>query len=323
MALKPTDYKTDVHNNWCPGCADYGILNAIQMTLSRMELEPHKVAVFSGIGCSAKTPHYLKTYGVHTLHGRVLPFAIGAKLANPELTILAVGGDGDGLGIGAGHFVNSGRRNVDITYIIYDNGVYGLTKGQASPTLKLGVQTKSLPQPNPNQGVNPLLLALAAGYTFIARGYAFDIKHLTELIRRGIEHKGSAFIDVLQPCPTYNDLNTKEWFAGLDRPDEQGKPRPRVYKLEELGYDPVINGELGEEEASKRLAKFIEVALEWGDRIPIGVFLVNEATSTYEERLLQRIPFYREGAPAKRPIHDGQKRPKVDLTTLFEELRVT
>ncbi len=305
-------------------CGDFGVLNAVQMTLAEMGLEPHKVAVFSGIGCSGKTPHYINTYGIHTLHGRVLPYAIGAKLANPNLTVIAVGGDGDGLGIGAGHFVNAGRRNVDITYVIFNNGVYGLTKGQASPTLKLGVQTKSLPQPNINEGVNPLLLALAAGYTFIARGYAYDVKHLVNLIKQGIEHKGSAFIDVLQPCPTYNDLNTKDWYGGEDRKDPAtGKAMPRVYKLEETGYDPLIKPGMSEAEMEQKLAQFITKALEWGDRIPIGVLLRNETTPTYEERIAKRIPFYFEGAPAKRQISNKAGQPTADLSPLFAELKVT
>ena len=323
MAHNVKEYKTDVHNNWCPGCGDYGILNAIQMTLSQMDLEPHRAALFSGIGCSGKTSHYVRVYGTHTLHGRVLPFATGAKLANPELTVIAVGGDGDGLGIGAGHFVNAGRRNVDLTYVIYNNGVYGLTKGQASPTLKLGVQTKSLPKPNINQGINPLLLAFSAGYTFIARSYAFDIQHLIQIIRQAIEHPGSAFVDVLQPCPTYNDINTRDWYGGLDRRAENGQPIPRVYKLEEQGYDPVIRSGMDGEETQAKIAQFIAKALEWGERIPIGLFFKNEATTTYEERLEERIPFYREEAPAKRRISQSDGRPNADLTSFFEELRVT
>ncbi|MEK0326352.1 MAG: thiamine pyrophosphate-dependent enzyme, partial [Nitrosopumilus sp.] len=216
MALKLSDYKTPVHNDWCPGCGDFGILNALQMTLADMSLDPSRVALFSGVGCSSKMPHYVNAYGIHTLHGRGLPFAIGAKLANPNLEVIAVGGDGDGFGIGAGHFVNTGRRNLNFTYLIHDNGVYGLTKGQASPTLKRGLKPKSLSVPNPNESINPIALALASGYTFIGRGYAYEVKHLKDLIRRGIEHKGSAFIDILQPCPTYNDINTKEWYGGED-----------------------------------------------------------------------------------------------------------
>src|SRR5439155_6936 len=157
------------------------------------------------------------TYGIHTLHGRVLPFAQGAKLCNPELNVLAVGGDGGGLGIGAGHFVSAGRRNVDMVYIMFNNAVYGLTKGQAAPTLKLGMKTKSLPQPNVNNSVNPIALALVSGFTFIGRGYSYDVKHLKDLIAKAVLHKGLAFLDVLQPCPTYNDINTKEWFQVADK----------------------------------------------------------------------------------------------------------
>jgi 2-oxoglutarate ferredoxin oxidoreductase subunit beta len=168
MAFKMSDYRTDVFVDWCPGCGDFGILSAIHMALAELGIEPHRAVLDSGIGCSGKVPHFVNAYGVHTLHGRTLPFATGIKLANPDLEVIAVGGDGDGLGIGVGHFVNTGRRNIDMTYIIHDNGVYGLTKGQASPTLKLGLRTKSLPKPNINEGINPIALASAAGYTFIA-----------------------------------------------------------------------------------------------------------------------------------------------------------
>ncbi|MGH8103622.1 MAG: thiamine pyrophosphate-dependent enzyme [bacterium] len=318
-----SQFKTTVHNDWCPGCGDFGILTALQMALSGMALEPHRVAVFSGIGCSGKTPHYVNAYGVHTLHGRVLPFALGAKLANPDLKIVIVGGDGDGMGIGAGHFVNSARRNANLTYILFNNGVYGLTKGQASPTLKLGTQTKSLPQPNINEGVNPLLLALASGYTFIGRGYSYDGKHLVKLIQQGIEHKGFSFIDVLQPCPTYNDINTKEWFSGDDRPDSHGKPDPRVYKVNDNGYDPLVTPEMTDDQIGERLAVFVNKALEWGDRIPIGVLLQNERLDTYEERISHRIKNYFKKTPVTRKVAEPNGAPTSDITPFFQELRVT
>ncbi|MFQ5796222.1 MAG: thiamine pyrophosphate-dependent enzyme [Candidatus Bipolaricaulia bacterium] len=321
LKLKVTDYQTEVHNDWCAGCGDFGILNSVHMTLTEMQLEPHRVAVFSGIGCSGKTTHYVNTYGVHTLHGRVLPYATGAKLANPQLKVIAVGGDGDGLGIGAGHFVSAGRRNLDITYIVFDNGVYGLTKGQASPTLKLGTQTKSLPQPNINNAVNSLLLALASGYTFIARGYAYDVRHLKDLIRQGIEHPGLTYINVLQPCPTYNNINTKAWYGGEDRLDEAGKPIPRVYRLEETDYNPLIETGMDEAEIEMKCGRFLSKATEWGNRIPIGVLLQNETASTYEQRISTRISNYLQRAPATRPIHDGDGRPMTDLGPFWEELR--
>ena len=157
-----------MHNDWCPGCGDFGIVNAIQMALAEMGIQRDKAAIFSGIGCSGKTSHYINTYGIHTLHGRVLTFAQGAKIANPETTVVAVGGDGDGLGIGAGHFVAFGRRNVNMTYIVFDNGVYGLTKGQASPTLAFEKKQNHCPSPNTNYNVNPIGLAVASGFTFVA-----------------------------------------------------------------------------------------------------------------------------------------------------------
>jgi len=270
MAVKPSDFKTDVFADWCPGCGDFGIMTALQMALAELGLQPHQVVIVSGIGCSGKEPHNIKTNGVHTLHGRTLPFATGIKVANPDLEVLAIGGDGDGLGIGAGHFVNTGRRNLDITYIIHDNGVYGLTKGQASPTLRLGIKTKALSKPNINQAVNPIALAIVAGYTFVARSYAYDVRHLKDTIVQSIQHKGLAFIDVLQPCPTYNDINTKEWYGGEDRKDpETGKPQSRLYKLEETGFDPIVHDEV--ENFKKKMAA-IEKSQEWGDRIPVGVF---------------------------------------------------
>jgi 2-oxoglutarate ferredoxin oxidoreductase subunit beta len=321
MALKLADYRTPVFVDWCPGCGDFGILSAVQMALADLQLPPFKVAIFSGIGCHAKLPHFVNAYGVHTLHGRTLPFAVGAKLANPDLEVIAVTGDGDGLGIGAGHFVNTGRRNIDMTVLIHDNGVYGLTKGQASPTLKLGLRTKSLPKPNINEGINPVAIALAAGYTFIARGYAYDVHHLKEMIKKGIQHHGLALVIIQQPCPTYNDINTKEWYGGEDRIDPTtGKPVPRLYKLEETGYDGVVHSQ--EEEFPKYLAALTK-AQEWGDKIPMGVFYQNELVPTYEERISKRIPSYVENPPAKQPISDAEGKPIISLRKMLEELRVT
>lgn len=301
MALKLVDYKTDVHNDWCPGCGDFGIVNAIQMALAEMGIQRDKAAMFSGIGCSGKTSHYINTYGVHTLHGRVLTFAQGAKIANPDLTVVAVGGDGDGLGIGAGHFVAAGRRNVDMTYIIFDNGVYGLTKGQASPTLRLGEKTKSLPSPNTNSSVNPIGLAIASGFTFVARGYSYDVRHLKDLITQAINHKGLSFLDVLQPCPTYNDLNTRDWYAGTDLVDEAQKRHSRIYKLEDQGYEPVVHYD-SEVEVNEKLSQALIKSLEWGNKIPIGVFYKNALTSPYTQRLTDKIPNYLENPPAKQNI---------------------
>jgi len=287
MELKLADYKSDLAPDWCPGCGDYGILSALQTALFKLGIEPSNAVMVSGIGCSAKTVHYAATYGVHTLHGRPLPVAQGVKLANPELTVVAMAGDGDGMGIGAGHFVGAGRRNPDLLYLIFNNEVYGMTKGQASPTLELGAQPKSLARPNLQSKVNPLMLAFAAGFTFIARGYAYDVKNLARLIQQGIEHKGLAMIDVLQPCPTYNNLHTREWFA------------PRVYDVGAEGHDPRVPREMSDAERAERMARFTALAIEWGERIPTGVFWQAELPS-FEERLGAFLPGYPETAPATR-----------------------
>jgi len=320
MALKPAEFKTDVHNDWCPGCGDFGIVNAIQMALAEMGLQRDKTAIFSGIGCSGKTSHFINTYGVHTLHGRVLTFAQGAKIANPEMTVLAAGGDGDGLGIGAGHFVAAGRRNIDMTYIIFDNGVYGLTKGQASPTLRLGEKTKSLPSPNTNSNVNPIGLAIASGFTFVARGYSYDIKHLKSLIIQAVKHPGLSFLDVLQPCPTYNDLNTRDWYAGADLMDEAQKRHSRIYKLEEQGFEPVVHYD-SEVEVNEKLSQALIKSLEWGNKIPIGVFYKNEITTPYTVRIQDHIPNYLDNPPAKQNISKNGYS-NTDISKILDSLEV-
>jgi 2-oxoglutarate ferredoxin oxidoreductase subunit beta len=319
VEYKLSDYKTEVHNDWCPGCGDFGILNSIQMSLSDLKIPPHDVALFSGIGCSGKTPHFIHTYGIHTLHGRVLPFAQGAKLSNPNLKIIAVGGDGDGLGIGSGHFVNAGRRNVNMTYIIYNNGVYGLTKGQAAPTLKLGMKTKSLPQPNMNDSINPISLAIISGFTFIARGYSYDIKHLKDIIKKGILHNGLSYIDVLQPCPTYNDINTKEWYQSyeIDKEDSS-KKIPKIYKLDEENYNGFVSDE---NEIPHKISLAIEKSREWEKRIPIGIFYQNDKAITYEERIENRIENYLSNPPAKQIINDKEGYTIANIDNLLNKLK--
>lgn len=320
MALKLADYKTTVHNDWCPGCGDFGIVNALQMALAEMGKERDKTVIFSGIGCSGKTSHFINTYGVHTLHGRVLTFAQGGKLANPELTVVAVGGDGDGLGIGAGHFVAAGRRNIDMTYIIFDNGVYGLTKGQASPTLKLGEKTKSLPSPNTNYNVNPIGLAVASGYTFVARAYSYDVRHLKDLIVQAVQHKGLSFLDVLQPCPTYNDINTRDWYAGEDLAKESLERHSRIYKLEDTHFDPTVHYD-DEIEVNEKLAQALIKSLEWGSKIPIGIFYKNDLISTFTTRLTDRIPNYMENPPAKQNISKDSLS-ITDVSKILDSLQV-
>ena len=320
MAAKPSDFRTDVFADWCPGCGDFGIMNGLQMAFAELNLEPHRVVMVSGIGCSGKEPHNVRVNGVHTLHGRTLPFAMGIKIANPDLEVLAIGGDGDGLGIGVGHFVNAGRRNLDMTYIIHNNGVYGLTKGQAAPTLRRDLKTKSLPMPNINDAVNAISLAIISGFTFAARSYAYDVKHLKDTIKAAIQHKGLAFVECLQPCPTYNDVTTKDWYAGEDRKDANGKPQSRLYKLQEEGFDPEVRD--WKEDWGKKVAALTK-AQEWGDRIPIGVFYRKEYESTYGDRLTARIPFYSERPPAKQKLCDDKDVSDIDLSEFLDDLKTS
>jgi 2-oxoglutarate ferredoxin oxidoreductase subunit beta len=314
--FKAKDFQQPHANDWCPGCGDFGILNSMHQACAKLGRNPHEVVVVGGIGCSSKAPYYFGTYGVHTLHGRPIPFGTGMKLANPELTVLITGGDGDGLGIGAGHFVNAGRRNVDLTYVMFDNEVYGLTKGQAAPTLAMGLQTKALAEPNIQMKLNPLTMALASGFTWIGRAYSYNIKQLVDLLSQAIAHPGLSFLDVLQPCPTYNNLHTKDWFAGKDLPDQQMRPRP----LPE-DYDPVIPEGASEQDVFAKMHEFNRLANEWGDYIPTGVYFENHAVSSFEQRIAARMVRYPEQNPANLPVEvDGKAR--ADLTSIFDELSV-
>jgi 2-oxoglutarate/2-oxoacid ferredoxin oxidoreductase subunit beta len=250
--------KTEVKPTWCPGCGDFGVVAAIEMAVKRLKIPSHNVVIVSGIGCSSNLPHFLSSYGFHGIHGRALPVAEGIRWANHGLTVIGTGGDGDGFGIGAGHFVHAMRRNVDLTYVTMDNQVYGLTTGQASPTSTMGQKTKSTPNGVIENPIDPVALALASGATYVARGFSGDVKHLADLVANGIQHHGFSFVDVFSPCVTYNKINTFDFF------------RQRVYKLESAGHDP------------KDLVAAWQRALEWGDKIPIGLFYQGDRP-TYED----------------------------------------
>ena len=265
------DYAEAMAIAWCPGCGNFGIMTAMRKALVDLGLEPHQVLMMSGIGQAGKFPHYLHCHVLNELHGRSLPAAIAAKIANHELTVIAVGGDGDGYGEGGNHFISAMHRNVDITYMVHNNQVYGLTKGQASPTSDLGFLTKTTPE-GAWVPLRPLALAVASDASFVARGFSADTEHLTKIIRMGIQHKGFALIEVLQPCVSFNHVNTYNWY------------RERVYEPEEgREYDP-----------GDRTAAFAK-ALEWGDRIPIGVIYRNERP-VYEEQLpaLKKMPLVKQ-----------------------------
>ncbi|MGB6680523.1 MAG: 2-oxoacid:ferredoxin oxidoreductase subunit beta [Candidatus Bathyarchaeia archaeon] len=230
---------------WCPGCGNFGILQAVKKALVKIDLEPYQVLMVSGIGQAAKLPHYMKCNFFNGLHGRTLPVATGAKIVNPKLTVIAVGGDGDGYSEGGNHFMHAIRRNIDVTYLVHDNQIYGLTKGQASATSAEGFVTKTTPMGAFSKPLNPIALAISQDISFVGRGFSGDIEHLSSLIAEAIENRGFSLVDILQPCVTFNRVNTYQWY------------RKRVYKLDS-SYDP-----------KDRSAAF-KKAQEWGERIPIG-----------------------------------------------------
>ncbi|MDQ0243770.1 2-oxoglutarate ferredoxin oxidoreductase subunit beta [Bacillus fengqiuensis] len=221
------DFRNDIKPNWCPGCGDYSVQAAIQRAAANVGLTPENMAVISGIGCSGRISGYIRSYGLHGIHGRSLPIAQGVKMANRDLTVIASGGDGDGYAIGMGHTVHAMRRNIDITYIVMDNQIYGLTKGQTSPRSAAGFVTKSTPHGAIENTLSPMELAVTSGATFVAQSFSTDLKDLTAIIEAGIKHKGFSFINVFSPCVTYNKVNTYDWF------------KEHLVSLKEMeGYDP-------------------------------------------------------------------------------------
>ncbi len=266
--LKPKDFKGKVDPDWCPGCGDFGVLNTLQKVCAEIGLRPHEIVTVSGIGCSSNFPAYFNAYGMHTLHGRALAVATGVKMANHDLTVIVTGGDGDGYGICGNHFVHTARRNVDLTYLVMNNQIYGLTTGQVSPSSEIGMKTKSTPFGNVETPVNPITAGIMNGATFVARGFTGDVKHLLDLVKKAIQHKGFALVDIFSPCVTFNHDNTYAFF------------RPRVKKLEDEGHDPTD------------WKTACEKAMEWGDTIYTGLFhQVSRPT------LDQLEPVLEEGGP--------------------------
>lgn len=261
------DFKSNDEIAWCPGCGDFGILNALKKALVILNRQPKDILLVSGIGQAAKLPHYIKCNCFNGLHGRALPPAVAAKIANRDLTVIVTTGDGDCYGEGGNHFIHNIRRNVDITVIIHNNQIYGLTKGQASPTTDLGYETKVQVNGVILEPMHALETAIALGCGFVARGYSADSEYLSWLISEGVRHKGFSLIEVLQPCISFNKKNTYEWYA------------KRIYKLNsDSSYNP------GDKTGA------FQKAAEWGDRIPIGIIYQHEK-ETYEDKSgINRIP---------------------------------
>ncbi len=282
--METADFKSNDEITWCPGCGNFGILLALKKALVKLGKPPRELLLVSGIGQAAKLPHYLKANCFNGLHGRALPVAVAAKIANRSLTVIVTTGDGDCYGEGGNHFLHNVRRNVDITVIVHDNQIYGLTKGQASPTSDPGFVTRIQPKGVVLEPFHPLGVAIALGAGFVARGYSRETDHLAELILAGIRHRGFALIDVLQPCVAFNRQNTYEWYS------------KRVYRLDrDKNYDP-----------GDRQAAFAK-ALEWGDRIPIGLIYKKEGPS-YEDKC---------GLNDRPPLVEDEK--EADIRGLLEE----
>ncbi len=255
--LKPKDFKGKVEPDWCAGCGDFGVLRTLQRACAELGLRPHQILTVSGIGCSSNLPGYFNGYGMHTLHGRSLAVATGAQLANHELTVVATGGDGDGYGIGGNHFTHTARRNVDMTYLVMNNQIYGLTTGQVSPTSSEGMKTKSTPFGSVEVPVNPITSAIMSGATYVARGFSGQARQLLDLVKQAILHKGFALVDVFSPCVTFNHDNDYKFF------------KPRVRRLEDLGHD------------TSDWKAACEKAMVWGDDIYIGCFFQKLAPSLH------------------------------------------
>jgi len=281
------DFNNATHPDWCAGCGDFGLLTAFKKAFPPLELENYNIMTVSGIGCSSNLPGFINTYGMHTLHGRSLPIAQGFKLANHRMTVIAVGGDGDGYGIGVGHLVHAMRRNVDMTYVVMNNEVYGLTTGQTSPTSELKMKTKSTPFGNPELPINPITLALGSGCGFVARCYTGDVNRVIEIIQAAIRHPGFSLVDTFSPCVTFNKINTHAYFKenckdinakGHDSSDILAAYREAItedyiatgifYKKERPQYEsteeetlakPLVEHELGlsQEQQEALLAEFI------------------------------------------------------------------
>ncbi|MBI4896115.1 MAG: 2-oxoacid:ferredoxin oxidoreductase subunit beta [Candidatus Aenigmarchaeota archaeon] len=246
---------------WCPSCGNFNIVFALKTALAELGIPQEQTVLVSGIGCGSKTPHFLNTYGFEGLHGRGIAVATGIKLVNPNLQVIVTAGDGDTYGIGGNHFIHTARRNLDIKLIIQDNAVYGLTKGQYSPTTQKGFKSPSSPNGSLEEPVNPMALAIIMGATYVARGFSFEMQHLTKLIKGALQHKGCAVIDVLQSCPSYNKVNTLQWY------------RENIFKLEDHGHNPA--------DKTAALARALE--LEDG-KLPIGLFYHETGKLTYDEQ---------------------------------------
>jgi len=281
------DFKGDVNPDWCPGCGDFGVLSALQMAYAKTGNGNHDHLTVSGIGCSSNLPGFINTYGMHTLHGRSLAVATGAKLGNHELNVVVTGGDGDGYGIGGNHFIHTMRKNIDLLYIVMNNETYGLTVGQASPTTVIGERTKSTPFGNIETPLNPVAMAIAAGATYVARAFSSERAQLAELMYEGMQHKGFAFIDVISPCVTWKDDEIydfwKERVSFLEDHDTNDKTAA-LEQAVKTGHDTQIG--LFYHDTSRPSLDQSEPVLENGPMVHQTVGVTPEQASAIIQRMM-------------------------------------
>ena len=287
--MKPEDYLAEVELAWCPGCGNFAIRRALALALSHLGLPPEKVVLVTGIGQAAKIVHYLRVNGFDGLHGRTLAAAAGIKMANPNLVVIAESGDGDIYGEGGNHLIHNIRRNLDITVLVHDNRVYGLTKGQASPTAPLGYTTRAQPFGVLSRPFPPLALAVALGAGFVAQTFSGEVEKTAELIARAVRYKGFALVNILHPCPSWNRVQTFAWY------------KERLWPVEEAGHNP-----------TDRLAALSLALSATDERIPVGVLYEAPPEPTWEER----HPVLRQGPLVGRPLPTA-----ADLRALLDEFK--
>ncbi len=316
--LKPADYASDQEVRWCPGCGDYAIVKSVQRTMADLQLAPEKVVFISGIGCAARFPYYMATYGFHTIHGRAPAIATGTKLANPDLDIWVVMGDGDSLSIGGNHTLHALRRNVDIQMLLFNNEIYGLTKGQYSPTSRLGTRSPSTPQGSIDAPVNATVFALGAGARFVARSVDTNQKHLPAMLKRAHAHRGASFVEIIQNCIVYNDGAFSGWTEKAAAADSQiavehgerlifGKDRDKGLRLDRdsLSLEVVTIGENGvaeddilvHDETNRMLANLLGAMEHPAFPVAIGVLYCDPA-ETYDSAVHGQIAEAARKAPA-------------------------
>lgn len=338
IALKPIDYASDQEVRWCPGCGDYAVLKAMQKTLAELNAKTEKTVFVSGIGCSSRFPYYMSTYGFHTIHGRAPAIATGIKLSNPELDIWVVTGDGDALSIGGNHLFHALRRNIDVQILLFNNEIYGLTKGQYSPTSKTGLNTPSTPLGAIDNPASPCLFALGSGATFIARAIDIQMEPLSHVLKRAKAHRGSSFVEIFQNCIVYNDdtfidFTDKKTAKNRQLHLEHGMPmifgiegdKGLVFNLSSFQLEVAVIGEgsviaediLRHDENNQNMAALLLALPRDSFPIPMGVIYASTSKSVFDQAVAEQSPLY---PPGKVPRELAERR--AEITSLLHNDQV-